>query len=30
MRKYSDEDEEEDKMNINTFNEKYILGEKIG
>ena len=30
LRKYSDEDEEEDKMTINTFNEKYVLEEMIG
>lgn len=30
LRKYSDEDEEEDRSNLNTFNEKYVLLEMIG
>lgn len=30
MRRYSDEDEEEDRNNISTFNKKYTLLEKIG
>lgn len=30
MRKFSDEDEEEERSRINTFDEKYRVLEKIG
>ena len=30
LRRFSDEDEEEDRSNLNTFDEKYLLLEMIG
>jgi hypothetical protein len=30
LRRYSDEDEEEERSNVNSFNEKYVMLEMIG